>query len=74
MQNELNQVVKQRNELTERAKSMESLLSRKEKDISDLLGKVNETINEYEQKLERKEEQMWAMSLQMTEAVNKARE
>ncbi|ORY52950.1 hypothetical protein BCR33DRAFT_779325 [Rhizoclosmatium globosum] len=38
-----------------------------EKDIADLLTKVNDTINEYELKLERKEEQMWAMSLQMTE-------
>ncbi|KND03748.1 uncharacterized protein SPPG_01204 [Spizellomyces punctatus DAOM BR117] len=71
LQNELNQLVKQRNELTERNKAMENLLSRKEKDISDLLTKVNDTINDYEQKLEKKEEQMWAMSLQMTEAVGR---
>ncbi|KAI8914067.1 hypothetical protein DFJ77DRAFT_59034 [Powellomyces hirtus] len=51
---------------------MESTLTRKEKDISDLLTKVNDTINDYEQKLEKKEEQMWQMSLQITEAVEKA--
>ncbi|KAJ3220336.1 hypothetical protein HDU67_000003 [Dinochytrium kinnereticum] len=52
---------------------MENLLARKEKDISDLLTKVNDTINDYELKLERKEEQMWAMSLQMSEESQKNR-
>ncbi|KAJ3190149.1 hypothetical protein HDU85_000440 [Gaertneriomyces sp. JEL0708] len=68
LQTELAGVIKQRNEITERHKAMETLLSRKEKDIADLLTKVNDTINEYELKLEKKEEQMWAMSVQMTEA------
>ncbi len=40
---------------------------KKERDISELLSKVNDTINDYEMKLERKEEQMWAMSLQLSE-------
>ncbi|KAI9090830.1 hypothetical protein DFS34DRAFT_341773 [Phlyctochytrium arcticum] len=71
LQNELNSLIKQRNELTERNKAMETLLNRKEKDVTDLLTKVNDTINDYETKLEKKEEQMWAMSLQMTEAVGK---
>jgi hypothetical protein len=58
---------KQKQELVERNKLLETLIARKEKDIAELLTKVNDTINEYELKLERKEEQMWAMSLQMTE-------
>jgi hypothetical protein len=36
---------------------------KKEKDITDLLIKVNDTINDYESKLEKKEEQMWTMSV-----------
>ncbi|KAJ3289441.1 hypothetical protein HDU79_004066 [Rhizoclosmatium sp. JEL0117] len=71
MQTELNGVIKQRQELQEKNKALDNLLTRKEKDIADLLTKVNDTINEYELKLERKEEQMWAMSLQMTEESQK---
>ncbi|KAJ3356724.1 hypothetical protein HDU83_000140 [Entophlyctis luteolus] len=66
-QQELNGVIKQRQELADKNKTLDNLLTRKEKDIADLLAKVNDTINEYELKLERKEEQMWAMSLQMSE-------
>ncbi|KAJ3009750.1 hypothetical protein HKX48_007768 [Thoreauomyces humboldtii] len=69
---DFNAVVKQRNELLDKGKTMETNLARKEKDISELLTKVNDTINDYEQRLEKKEEQMWAMSLQITEAVEKA--
>ncbi|KAJ3182693.1 hypothetical protein HDU87_008032 [Geranomyces variabilis] len=72
LQVDFNAIVKQRNELVDKGKTMESTLTRKEKDISDLLTKVNDTINDYEQKLEKKEEQMWQMSLQITEAVEKA--
>ncbi|KAJ3191771.1 hypothetical protein HK101_007425 [Irineochytrium annulatum] len=68
IQIELATVIKQRQELSDKNKAMENLLARKEKDISELLTKVNDTINDYELKLERKEEQMWAMSLQMSEA------
>jgi hypothetical protein len=62
-------MVKQRQEMSDKNKAMENLLARKEKDIADLLTKVNDTINDYELKLERKEEQMWAMSLQMSEGI-----
>ncbi|KAJ3040530.1 hypothetical protein HK097_002539, partial [Rhizophlyctis rosea] len=67
LQTELSQVLKQRSDLTDKSKQLEALLSRKEKDISDLLAKVNDTINDYEQRLERKEEQMWALSVQVAE-------
>ncbi|TPX68142.1 hypothetical protein CcCBS67573_g07284 [Chytriomyces confervae] len=70
---DLNNVIKQRQELTDKNKALDNLLARKEKDIADLLTKVNDTINEYELKLERKEEQMWAMSLQMSEESQKNR-
>ncbi|KAI9334269.1 hypothetical protein BDR26DRAFT_898022 [Obelidium mucronatum] len=73
MQTEMNGVIKQRQDLQEKNKALDNLLTRKEKDIADLLTKVNDTINEYELKLERKEEQMWAMSLQMTEESQKNR-
>ncbi|KAL2916157.1 hypothetical protein HK105_204248 [Polyrhizophydium stewartii] len=71
LQNELTATQKTRNELQERIKNLESVLVRKEKDIADLLNKINETINEYELKLERKEEQMWAMSMQLSEETQK---
>ncbi|KAJ3066570.1 hypothetical protein HDU98_010128 [Podochytrium sp. JEL0797] len=71
MQTEMNIVIKQRHDLQEKNKALDNLLTRKEKDIADLLTKVNDTINEYELKLERKEEQMWAMSLQMSEESQK---
>ncbi|KAJ3044639.1 hypothetical protein HDV00_001565 [Rhizophlyctis rosea] len=67
LQTELNFLIKQRAELTDKSKQLEALLARKEKDISDLLTKVNDTINDYEQRLERKEEQMWALSVQVAE-------
>ncbi|KAJ3224655.1 hypothetical protein HDU81_008440 [Chytriomyces hyalinus] len=70
---DLNNVIKQRQELSDKNKALDNLLARKEKDIADLLTKVNDTINEYELKLERKEEQMWAMSLQMSEESQKNR-
>ncbi|KAJ3136360.1 hypothetical protein HK100_001809 [Physocladia obscura] len=73
MQQDLTNVSKQRQDLMEKNKTLDNLLTRKEKDIADLLTKVNDTINEYELKLERKEEQMWAMSLQMSEESQKTR-
>lgn len=46
---------------------MDALVSRKERDISDLLNKLNETISDYEIKLERKDEQIWTMTYQINE-------
>ncbi|KAJ3121778.1 hypothetical protein HK098_003412 [Nowakowskiella sp. JEL0407] len=71
LQIEMNAAIKQKQEIMEKNKSLEATLSRKEKDIADLLTKVNDTITDYELKLERKEEQLWAMSLQMTEETQK---
>lgn len=53
--------------MTEQIHLLESLVTRKDKDISDLLAKINDTIKEYELRLEQKEEQVWAMS----EKINK---
>jgi vacuolar-type H+-ATPase subunit I/STV1 len=53
------QVVKRNNmDLSAKASSLEKLVARKEKDISDLLQRLNNTIKEYEEQLERKEEQV----------------
>ncbi|XJO77027.1 hypothetical protein BDV3_001671 [Batrachochytrium dendrobatidis] len=71
LQNELTATQKTKNELQERIKNVEAVLLRKEKNIADLLNKINETINEYELKLERKEEQIWAMSAQLSEETQK---
>lgn len=65
---------KERDELAEKAKTLESILQKKERDITDLLIKVNDTINDYESKLEKKEEQMWTMSIQMSEETNKQKQ
>ncbi|KAJ3379917.1 hypothetical protein HDU92_006309 [Lobulomyces angularis] len=71
IQNECQVVTKEKEEMIEKNKTLETILLKKEKDISELLTKVNDTINDYEMKLEKKEEQMWAMSLQMTEESQK---
>ena len=53
--------------MAEKLKSLENVLARTDKDISELLTKVNDTINDYETKLEKKEEQMWQMTVQISE-------
>lgn len=72
-QMELSAANKHRSELVDKVKLLENMLLKKEKDISELLSKVNDTINDYELKLERKEEQMWAMTLQLSEESQKQR-
>ncbi|KAG5463249.1 MAG: hypothetical protein BJ554DRAFT_693 [Olpidium bornovanus] len=62
LQADFNVVVKQKQELTEKSKVTETLVARKEKDISDLLTKVNDTIREYEAKIHAKDEEIWAMA------------
>jgi uncharacterized coiled-coil protein SlyX len=67
LQTDLSLATKQKLQLQDQNRTMEGTIARKEKDISDLLTKVNDTIKEYETKLERKEEQMWAMNEKLSE-------
>ncbi|KAJ3092585.1 hypothetical protein HK102_005354 [Quaeritorhiza haematococci] len=73
LRKDLDATIAQKKELSERTKNLEATINQKEKEVSDLVSKVNETINEYELKLERKEEQMWAMTLQMSEETQRQR-
>lgn len=67
MQSEVAAFTKMKVDFLEKQKQLEALISRKERDISDLLNKLNETISYYEIKLERKEEQIWSMTYQINE-------
>lgn len=67
---ELTAELKLKQENAEKLKSLEALLTRKEKDLSGLLNKLSETIGEYELKLERKDEQIWTLTYKMNEGEN----
>ncbi|KAJ3365285.1 hypothetical protein GGF32_009790 [Allomyces javanicus] len=71
LQSELGVMVKQRNEAIDNNRHLETTLLKKEREINDLLGKVNDTIKEYEGKLTAKEEQMWAISEKLNEEASK---
>jgi flagellar capping protein FliD len=67
LQSELGIVTKQRNEAIEKSRSLEGAVLKKEREVTDLLNKVNDTIRDYEGRLEKKEEQMWAITEKMSE-------
>ena len=71
MQLELTAANKVKTDLLDKQKTLEATLARKERDIADLLNKLNETISDYELKLERKDEQIWQMTFQMNEEAQK---
>lgn len=66
-------VLDQRNELVEKSKSLDIALNKKERDISELALRVNETVNDYEEKLARKEKQLWNLTVQVNEESEKLR-
>ncbi|RKO96504.1 hypothetical protein CXG81DRAFT_26191 [Caulochytrium protostelioides] len=68
MQAELQAATLARSELQQKADMLEITNRKKERDLSDLVVKVNETIGSYEQKLEKKEEQIWVINMQLQEA------
>jgi hypothetical protein len=70
LQAELISSAKQRSDSIDKQKVLELCISRKERDISDLLNKLNETISYYEVKLERKDEQIWTMTYQINEGIS----
>ncbi|KAH6572634.1 hypothetical protein BASA50_009634 [Batrachochytrium salamandrivorans] len=71
IQDELISSQKIRAEILERSKNLESALFHKEKDNADLLRKVNETISDYELKLEHKEDQICEINLQLNKEIQK---
>jgi len=52
--------------LLELNNELDKNLAKKNKEISELVIKLNTTIQDYEIKLEKKEEEMWALSCQIT--------
>jgi len=54
--------------LGNRVKYQDSLLEKKEADITDLVTRVNDTVKMYEQKIEQKEEQIWILSEKLRES------
>ena len=60
-------MVKQRNDAIDKNRQQETMLAKKEREITELLDKVNETVKDYENKLEKKEEQMWAITEKLNE-------
>ncbi|KAJ3311996.1 hypothetical protein HDV04_003492 [Boothiomyces sp. JEL0838] len=72
VQAELAAALKAKAEVEEVLKVCEQNLSGKESYISELLQKLSDTVTDYEEKLERKEEQLWNMNNQLNEEVVKA--
>ncbi|KAJ3271904.1 hypothetical protein HDV01_006118 [Terramyces sp. JEL0728] len=72
VQAELAACMKAKADVEEVLKVCEQNLSGKESYISELLQKISDTVTEYEEKLERKEEQLWNMNNQLNEEVVKA--
>ena len=60
---------KMNTELKEKIKSLEVTIAKKDKEINQAITKLNDTISDYEQKLERKEEQIWVMGSQINECI-----
>ena len=60
-------MTKVKNELTEKSKNLEIALTKKEKALNDAMTRLTDAIADYEQKLERKDEQIWAMGSQINE-------
>lgn len=58
---------KTRSEAGDKIKILEEAIIKKDGDINDLLTKINDTINEYEGKLSKKEKQMFDLTLQMND-------
>ena len=72
VQTELASMTKAKNELNEKARSLETQVARKDKDLNDAMTRLTDTIADYEAKLERKDEQIWAMGSQINENQQKA--
>lgn len=68
LQTELATVTKQKTELQENTKLQEASLAKKEKELNDALTRLSDIIADYEGKLAKKDEQIWAMGEQLSES------
>ncbi|ORX60012.1 hypothetical protein BCR36DRAFT_579459 [Piromyces finnis] len=66
LKKEVEELKKQKLEIEENNIELDKTIAKKNKEISDLVIKLNTTIQDYEIKLEKKEEEMWALSCQVT--------
>lgn len=66
LKKETDQLKKENASLIEINNELDLNLGKKNKEISELAIKLNTTIQDYEIKLEKKEEEMWALSCQVT--------
>jgi regulator of replication initiation timing len=64
----MNGVLKHRRELFNQIKAHENTIGEKDKELHELKLQLSQTITEYNQKLERKDEQLWALSKQLSQA------
>ncbi|KAJ1510915.1 hypothetical protein HMI54_001260 [Coelomomyces lativittatus] len=60
---------KQRTEANEKARHLELVMTRKERELSEMLNKIDETVQDYESVLKKKDEQMWAITEKFQEEV-----
>lgn len=66
MKKESEELKRDKASLLELNNELDKNLAKKNKEISELVIKLNTTIQDYEIKLEKKEEEMWALSCQIT--------
>ncbi|KAI9141514.1 hypothetical protein BKA69DRAFT_1124827 [Paraphysoderma sedebokerense] len=62
VQAELSTTIQQKQECLDKIKMLESINHKKDREVAELVIKVNETIKDYEGRLEKKDEQMWAIT------------
>ncbi|KAI8901993.1 hypothetical protein BC833DRAFT_575333 [Globomyces pollinis-pini] len=72
LQADLAALQKAKDDLKEQLISCEANVVRKDEEIAQLLKKISEIIEDYEEKLERKDEQIWGMNAQLNEEVQKS--
>ncbi|KAJ2999036.1 hypothetical protein HDV02_003729 [Globomyces sp. JEL0801] len=70
LQADLAALQKAKDDLKEQLISCEANVVRKDEEIAQLLKKISEIIEDYEEKLERKDEQIWGMNAQLNEGIN----
>jgi predicted nucleic acid-binding Zn-ribbon protein len=67
VQTELSAANKSNGELRDKIRALELSVAKKDKEINEAITKLNDAISDYEEKLERKEEQIWMMGSQINE-------
>ena len=66
---ELMMVTELKEQLTDQNQVLEEVVERKDKEMSELVNRINDTIKEYEQKLAHKEEQIMQINEKLAEGL-----